>query len=721
MPRLASLNFRLPAITVGLALVSATVMGGLSWYSARAGLTDAAQERLQFAASARKAGIELVAERVAGDLVTVAGNPQISGNFGDLVEALDPARADVAQTVRTYTEGATVEARLGAEAPGTMYGRRHAKVQEAARKLLERPGYADLVFVSEDGRIVYTTTKGVDFSHALSEPELRATGLSRLVERLKAAAPDATLYEDYGAYPADAVPSAFIGRAIARRANVAMGTGQEAARVGFVVMRLTPALFDRTLSDRGGLGETGQIMAIGGDGTLRSNPPLSSGAKAGTTKAGSPVTDLGLDKAALASDRPFAYANASGARMVATAKVSVLGAPWTILAEQAEDETLAAVGTLTRALAVTALAVLVATAILGLLFARTIVGPLGALTRALQALARRETLAEVPGSGRADEIGDIARAVVTIRDISLEEAAQQLQTTEAERLRQETERRALLRDLADRFEQSVGGIVGSVSRASAELQDASTGMTEAVAGTAQRSSSVAVTAQETAGNVNAVAAAAEELGATVSEIGRQVEQAASMSNQAVEEASRTTATMQTLSEAATKIGDVVGLVSQIASQTNLLALNATIEAARAGEAGRGFAVVAAEVKNLAEQTSRATTEIAEQVEAIRSATSGATGAIRGIVTRIEGMSVVTGSIAAAVEEQSLTTQEIVRNMGQASAGTGAMSHDIEAVARAAADAGTTAAQVQRAASDLSRQSDQLRGEVGSFLATVRAA
>jgi len=716
MPRLTSLNFRLPAITVGLALVSATVMGGLSWYSARSGLVDAARERLQFAASARKAGIELIAERIGGDLVTVAGNPQVGGNFGDLAEALDPAKADFAGLVRTYTGGANLEARLGAEAPGTMYGRRHAKVQEVARKLLERPGYADLVFVSEDGRVVYTTTKGADFGHALSEPELASTGLARLVARLKGAESDATLYEDYAAYPAEAVPSAFIGRSIARRANVAMGTGQEAARIGFVLLRLTPALFDRTLSDRAGLGETGQILAVGADGALRTNPPLSP-----AVTAGKPATALGLDKADLASERPFTYANGAGQRMVATAKVSVLGAPWTILAEQAEDETLAAVGALTRALAVTALAVLAATAILGLLFARTIVGPLGALTRALQALARRESLAEVPGSRRADEIGDIARAVVTIRDISLEEAAQQLKTTEAARLREETERRALLRDLADRFERSVGGIVGTVSQASGDLQGAATGMTEAVAGTARRSTSVAATAQETAGNVNAVAVAAEELGATVGEIGRQVEQASTMSAQAVDEAGRTAATMQTLSEAATRIGDVVGLVSQIASQTNLLALNATIEAARAGEAGRGFAVVAAEVKNLAEQTSRATTEIAEQVDAIRSATTGATGAIRSIVTRIEGMSFVTSSIAAAVEEQGVTTQEIVRNMGQASAGTGAMSQDIEAVARSAEEAGATADQVQRASADLSRQSEQLRAEVASFLATVRAA
>lgn len=338
----ASLNVRLPAITVGLALVSSAVMGGLSWSSARGGLAEAAQERLQFAASSRKTGIELVGERVAGDFGTVAANPQVAGNFGDLVEALDPAKADFTQIVRAYTDGATLEARLGAEATGTMYGRRHAKVQEVARKLLERPGYADLIFVSDDGRIVYTTTKGADFGQRLSEPDLGKTGLVRLVERLKAAPGEAMLFEDYAAYPVDAGPSAFLGRAVTRRANVAMGTGQDAARVGFVVMRLTPALFDRTLTDRSGLGQTGQILAIGADGLLRSNPPLS-----GAVRAGRPVADLGLDRNELAGGQPFTYAPETGRRMVASAKVSVLGTPWTLLAEQGEDEMLASVGTLT--------------------------------------------------------------------------------------------------------------------------------------------------------------------------------------------------------------------------------------------------------------------------------------------------------------------------------------------------------------------------------------
>ena len=650
------------------------------------------------------------------DFLAAAGHPQIVSNFPDLVETLDPSKPDFAGIVEAFQSPPTVEARVALDStPATaMYGRRHVKVQEVARRIVAEPGYADLIFLDESGRVVYTTTKGNDFAKSLDDPSLKESGLARLVERLKSQDPGATAFEDFASYPVGG-PSAFIGRAMTKRANVAMGTAQAVERIGFVVLRVTPALFDRTLAKRAGLGETGQILAAGADGRLRSNPPLNP-----AVKAGAPISDLGFSASQL-SGGSFAYPAADGRHMAASATVSVLGAPWTVVAEQTEAEAVGAVQTLSRTLALTAFVVLLGTAILGLLLARSIVRPLSALTRALTALAARETLAEVPGSRRRDEIGDIARAVVTIRDMSLEEAAQQLQTTEAARLREEQARRTLLRDLADRFEDSVGGIVAGVAHAVAGLQGSAATMQNAVSGTAQRSTSVAGAAQQTASNVNAVAAAAEELGATVQEIGRQVEQATGMSAAAVQAASRTEETMAALAQAATRIGDVVGLVSTIASQTNLLALNATIEAARAGEAGRGFAVVASEVKELASQTARATDEIGQQITAIQGATEGASQAIQDIAQQIQAMRSVTTNIATAIEEQGATTQEIVRSMSQASTGTVEVTTNIAEVAQEAEGAGQAARAVATAADGLADQSAVLRSEVEKFLANVRAA
>ncbi|SDO24709.1 Methyl-accepting chemotaxis protein [Methylobacterium phyllostachyos] len=715
---LSRLSVRLPAMTIGLALLSAIVMGGFSWYTARSGLISAAQDRLQLAAAAHRDGIELVADRLEADFQAIAAHPQIVSNFPDLTETLDLAKPESVALVEAFRAPQTVEARVALDGGGmnTMYARRHVKVQDVARKLVAKPGYADLIFVDEAGRLVYTATKGADFAKTVSDPDLARTGLARLIERLKAAEPDTVLFEDFDTYPVDGVPAAFIGRAMTKRANVAMGTAQAAERIGAIVMRVTPTLFDQTLAKRNGLGETGQIFAAGADSLLRSNPPLNP-----EVKAGSSLGPLGIAAERIKAGGNLAFAAPDGPHLAAASALTVLGAPWSVVAEQSEAEAIAAVRTLSNTLILTSLCVLAATAALGLLLARSIVVPLGALTRALNALADRQALADVPGSKRRDEIGDIARAVVTIRDMSLEEAAQQLQTTEATRLREEQSRRALLQDLADGFERSVGGIAEGLTGAVSALQDASGTMRAAVAGTSERSISVAGAARQTSENVNAVAAAAEQLGATVLEIGRQVEQATGLSATAVGEARRAEQTMTDLTAAATRIGDVVGLVSTIAGQTNLLALNATIEAARAGEAGRGFAVVAAEVKELAAQTSRATEEIGRQVASIQMVTGDAVGAIQVVTSQIEAMNEVSTGIAAAIDQQGATTQNIVRSMGQASTGTGMMTADITEVARVADDAGQAAASVSEASDALAARAVQLRAEVAQFLQNIRAA
>lgn len=303
--------------------------------------------------------------------------------------------------------------------------------------------------------------------------------------------------------------------------------------------------------------------------------------------------------------------------------------------------------------------------------------------------------------------------MVRMRDLEQETAAAR---TSADLAR----RQGILR-MAEMFEGAVGGIVDKVTAAAAELQTAAQAMSGTAGHTADRSATVAAAAGEAAGNVGAVAAAAEELGASVQEIGRQVAGSASLAQRAVAEADQTSGLVRELNEAVAKIGDVVGLISSIAGQTNLLALNATIEAARAGEAGRGFAVVAAEVKELANQTARATQEITGQIGRVQGSTGQAVAAIDGITARIQEISTVATAIAAAVEQQGAATQEIVRNISQASTGTSEVTSNIAGVASAAEEAGTAATQVLGAAGELSRQSGYLSAEVSRFLATVRAA
>ncbi|GBD47367.1 methyl-accepting chemotaxis protein [Methylopila sp. Yamaguchi] len=346
--------------------------------------------------------------------------------------------------------------------------------------------------------------------------------------------------------------------------------------------------------------------------------------------------------------------------------------------------------------------------------------PLRRMTDDMKRLAGGDLSVDVVGRDRGDEVGGMAQAVDVFKDGMIRARALEEETALA-RAGAEAQRKATMRDMADRFEAAVSGVVGAVAAASSQLQGTASGMDQAASDTARRSSTVAAAADQAAANVQMVAAAAEELGASVQEIGRQVQGSAELARTAVADAGATAALVRDLSVAANTIGDVVAMIQAIASQTNLLALNATIEAARAGEAGRGFAVVASEVKNLANQTAQATEQISSQIAQIQLSTNDAVAAISGITSRIEEISSASSAIAAAVEEQGAATQEIARNVSQAAVGTTEVTENMGAVASAAQGAGVAAGEVLSSASNLSERSAELRVEVERFLATVRAA
>jgi len=353
------------------------------------------------------------------------------------------------------------------------------------------------------------------------------------------------------------------------------------------------------------------------------------------------------------------------------------------------------------------------------LIIRSIVRPMDRLNHAMGVLAAGRTDVALPEAERADEIGAMARAVLVFRDNAVARADLEA-GQEADRA-QKMRRAEMLNGLIGGFEGSITGVVTGIGGAATQLQTTARAMTETATQTAGQSSTAAAAAEEASVNVGTVAAAAEQLGSSVQEISRQVDGSATLARAAVQEAAQTGLLVQELSAAAARIGDVVSMISSIAGQTNLLALNATIEAARAGEAGRGFAVVAAEVKELASQTARATQEIGEQIARIQTSTGGAVAAIATIATRIEEISGVATSIAAAVEEQGAATQEIVRNVTHAATGTDEVTANVSGLAGAAEETGAAAGRVLASASDLSRQSATLHGEVTRFLAAVRAA
>ena len=402
---------------------------------------------------------------------------------------------------------------------------------------------------------------------------------------------------------------------------------------------------------------------------------------------------------------------------IALAKIIALNAEGAARAEAAAEGSVA----LTRFWIVGALgAALVLAIAMAVLLIVGIGRGIERVVRPMQALAEGDLDVAIPLQGTRTEMGRVADAVQVFKDALLRMRALEDDTALA-RAGAEAQRKAAMRQMADTFERSVGGIIGTVSSAATELQATAQAMTATATQTAGQSGTVAAAAEEAASNVNTVAAAAEELGSSVLEIGRQVGGSSELAQGAVAEAAQTAAVVQELSEAAARIGDVVAMISTIAGQTNLLALNATIEAARAGDAGRGFAVVAAEVKELASQTARATDEIGSQIGRIQGSTRQAVAAIDAITGRIREISGVSASIAAAVEEQGAATQEIVRNVSEAASGTGAVTANIGGLAAAADETGAAAMQVLASATELSRQSEHLGVEMGRMLASLRAA
>jgi methyl-accepting chemotaxis protein len=347
--------------------------------------------------------------------------------------------------------------------------------------------------------------------------------------------------------------------------------------------------------------------------------------------------------------------------------------------------------------------------------------PMTRLNRALGEMAGGKLDIEIPGAARGDEIGDLAKTVTVIR----ENAEQKARDEAAAKTRQEQiaaeQRKADMIRLANDFEGAIGEIVETVSSASTELEASAGTLTSTAERSQELTTMVAAASEEASTNVQSVASATEELSTSVNEISRQVQESARMATDAVGQARTTNDRVSELSKAASRIGDVVELINTIAEQTNLLALNATIEAARAGEAGRGFAVVASEVKALAEQTSKATGEIGQQITGIQAATQVSVSAIKEISGTIERLAEISSTIAAAVEEQGAATQEISRNVQQAAQGTQQVTANITDVQRGASETGSASSQVLSAAQSLSGDSNRLKLEVGKFLNSVRAA
>jgi methyl-accepting chemotaxis protein len=369
-----------------------------------------------------------------------------------------------------------------------------------------------------------------------------------------------------------------------------------------------------------------------------------------------------------------------------------------------------------------AVVMLVLVVLLGISISRNTSAPLARITGAMGDLAEGNTGSSAITSEdaeRGDEIGDLARAFEIFRQ--RREEADALQREQEKNREEQLARANRVNELITEFRTSVEGNLTVVNAAVTQLRSTAADMTDQSEHTSDQATAVAAATEEAAANVDTVAAAAEQLASAIDEITSQVERSSSIASSGAQEAEEASHIFAELGEASEKIGEVVELIQSIAEQTNLLALNATIEAARAGDAGKGFAVVANEVKNLANQTTRATEDIASQIGGIQDSTQNALKAIEHLSSRMRELDTVAGGIAAAVTQQDAATSEIARNVAEAAAGTKEVSRNVEGLRSSAETERGSSGEVLEAAESLSSKSDQLLTQIQGFLENIRRA
>jgi len=705
-----SLQFRITA-TIGLvALVACSFVGAYAYMSVRSALIEATRDRLALAAENRVSVLQSELEATSRGIESLADNALMRIAFVELADAFRHNSEERRQFIEYFTAPASADARIKLEGQGQsgLYGWRHDSIHTSLRGVMSERGISDILLITNRGDVIYSVGKYADFGVNVSDETLRGTGLARAFDEAMEHFEAETLLLDFEPYaPAGNQPSAFIARSV----WLPQGFGDVD---GVLVFRITSDLIDSSIGSRNGLGETGESYVIGSDGVLRSQRPLSG--------MDSMLEPLGRPAVLEAGEGPFVYTDETGTERFAEKRaLSWHGRDFYIVTDQTAGEALQKVVATGHGVILGTVTMLVLALAFAFLMGRSIVRPIRGLTGALHMLVKDSNIPHIVGEDRHDEIGDIARAVVNIRDRVQMDAAERQRETERAQRREQQARKEMMNSLADDLQAAVGEAVATLGREAEDLSSAAHAMatlSDEARGGSDRVSTAATTASN---SVQDVAASTEQLSTAIMDVSRLIARSAAVTNETNEFAANTSGVVLSLNECANRIGEIVTLIEDIANQTNLLALNATIEAARAGEAGKGFAVVAAEVKGLATQTAKATEEIGRQIEEMRAATDTAVNAVGSIQSKVGEISSAMISVATAVEEQSAATQTIATSADVARGGAASVSDDIASVRSVIVSADEAADVVVRTAAELQKQAASVDERVRSFLQQIKAA
>ena len=710
------ISVKLPVtiVLLTLVLVATAVTGFIASYSATDALHEEAANKLTALGQSRKLAISRYLASINEDIQTLSENEIVYSALDAFAAAKKNVSGDLTETLQrlyiTDNEHPTGEKhKLDYATDGSDYSAAHKRFHPWFRKFLLARGYYDIFLIDPAGDVIYTVFKELDYVTNMMTGKYKDTDLAnafRAGSEIKDG--DSVAFFDFRPYaPSHGAAASFISKPV---------RAADGSLLGVLVFQMPIDRIDKVMQVSAGMGESGETYLVGEDFLMRSDSRFSEESTILKTKVDGPTV-----RAALAGRAGVETVLDYRGIPVVSAYDSITfeGTTFAVMSEIDVEEVDIPVRTLRWLIIGSGFAILLVVSFIGLTFARSLTSPISAMTAAMGKLAAEQMNTEVPARDREDEIGKMAAAVQVFKTNMIR--ARELDA-EQEQQRAARERRAENVDrLTQAFDQQVGQILNGVSSGATEMESLATQMAQTAKQTSMQSTMAAGASEETTANVQSVATAADQLSSSINEIGQQVTHSTSIANNAVNQARQTHDTVQGLVESASKIGEVVSLITDIAEQTNLLALNATIEAARAGEAGKGFAVVASEVKNLANQTAKATDEIGTQITNIQKETELAAGAIENITSTIEEIDGISSSIATAIEEQGAATGEIAHNVVEASSGTKEVSGIIVKVNGAADETGEAANVVLDATRNLGRQTEELKNLVNLFLEDVRKA
>ncbi len=711
------LSKKIPALVVGAAAVVGIGIGVSSYLTSAASLEELTKDRL---AAATKTGVDeakTYLTTIEHQLVLVAEHPGTVAAVTEFTSVWnfwtqfggDPTAELHTAYISNNPHPTGEKDKLYDAGTGSGYDAAHAKYHPWFHQLQKDEGYYDVFLFDTEGNLVYSVFKELDFATNFKEGsgEWAGTDLGAVYRRaMQITEHKDVAFTDFAPYgPSYDAPASFMAHPIVNNDGVT---------VGVLAFQMSVDRINDLMNHDLGLGKSGELALIGEDRLMRNNTDYTEEkTDILSTRLDSPIIDE-----AFAKGEAFGYDKMHRGEMLNVEAVSFdyQGQKYALVAMQASSEAFAPVIAMRNRMILAGVVLLAVAGMAGFFAARTVIRPINKVVGAMDQLANGDVKVQLDGAERPDEIGDMVKAVEIFKDNAIQRV--ELETRARNERDKERQRQALLEKLIHDFKAVMTDKLATVSDQMACMQKAATTLDE-LAGNAKSESDHAGSASSNASdNVAAVAAATEEMTATVQEIANQTEATIRIVAETVEAAEATNSNVQTLSEAAEHIGSVVNLIRDIAEQTNLLALNATIEAARAGEAGRGFAVVASEVKELAEQTSKATDEISSQISGIQTSVRDAAGAIGNITEKVSEIRDLTGSVAGAIEEQRAANQEIARSAKSASDSTENAAGRMSTVSGAVMQTSEEASSVNSASDLVSEASRSLAEEVELFLEGV---